>query len=82
MKTTASRQILLLVLLCGLFTSPLRAQQTCEPPTVPLAISGENIFDEEQEMYLGDAVAEHLRRSVQVIDDDEVSNTCAELVND
>ena len=63
MRTKVSRQIFLLLLLCVLIPSPVRAQQICEPPALPPAISGENIFDEQQEMDLGDAVAEHLRRT-------------------
>ena len=73
MKTRSSRQTLLLVLLCGLVTAPLRAQQICQPPALPMPISGENIFDEQQEMDLGDAVAEHLQRNHPIIADEQVT---------
>lgn len=73
MKTRSHRQFLLLLLLSALVTSPLQAQQNCQPPALPVPISGENIFNEEQEMDLGDAVAEHLKRNFQVIDDEEVT---------
>jgi beta-barrel assembly-enhancing protease len=73
MKKPALRQILLLLVLHALVVSQLRAQQSCQPPALPVPIAGENIFSEQQEMDLGDAVAEHLRRNVQIIDDDEVT---------
>jgi WD40 repeat protein len=73
MKNQSSRQFLLLLVLCGLLTSPLRAQQGCLPPPLPLPIAGENIFNEEQEMDLGDAVAEHMGRNYQIISDEQVT---------
>lgn len=73
MKTRSPRQFLLLLLLCGLVTSPLQAQQNCQPPALPVPITGENIFNEQQEMDLGDAVAEHLERNFQIITDEEVT---------
>ena len=51
----------------------INAQQPCRPPA--LQISRElNIFTEEQEVDLGDAIAEHLQRNFRVIDDDEVTD--------
>lgn len=73
MKARSPRQFLLLLLLCGLVTSPLQAQQNCQPPALPVPITGENIFNEQQEMDLGDAVAEHLQRNYQIIVDEEVT---------
>ena len=73
MKTRAPHQCLLLLLLCGLVIAPLQAQQDCQPPALPVPISGENIFNEQQEMDLGDAVAEHLQRNFQTISDEEVT---------
>jgi WD40 repeat protein len=52
---------------------PIRAQQTCQPPALPIPTSGQNIFTEEQEMMLGDAIAEHLQRDHAIIDDAEVT---------
>ena len=62
----------LLLLACSL--TSLNAQQRCQPPTPLAATSSEpNIFTAEQEMHLGDAVAEHLQKDFHVIDDDEVN---------
>lgn len=63
---------LLLVLL--LIVNPAFAQnQPCTPPT-PLPTATEpNIFTEEQEIYLGDAVAEHIQHNYRVIEDPEVT---------
>lgn len=61
----------LLLLACSL--SPLNAQQRCQPPVSPATSSEPNIFTAEQEMHLGDAVAEHLQKDFHVIDDDEVN---------
>ena len=38
-----------------------------------MPVSGENIFNEQQEMDLGDAVAEHLQRNFQIVSDEEVT---------
>src|SRR5690349_2865721 len=54
-------------------TSTTQAQQPCRAP-VPTAASREpNIFSEQQEVDLGDAVAEHIQRDFRVIDDEEVT---------
>lgn len=65
---------LTLALLTTLFLSPLRAQENkCLPP-ITLPVSTEpNIFTEEQEVYLGDAIAEHIQRNFRVIEDPEVT---------
>jgi len=48
-------------------------QQPCKPP-VPLPNPTEpNIFTDEQEVYLGDAVAEHIQRNYKVIEDPEIT---------
>ncbi len=52
--------------------APIFAQQTCSPP--PLPINKErNIFNAQQEMDLGDAIAEQLQKDYRVVDDDEVT---------
>src|SRR5215510_6046851 len=48
------------------------AQQPCRPPA-PQVSREPNIFTEEQEVDLGDAIAEQIQRSFRVIDDDEVT---------
>src|SRR5262245_30629392 len=50
----------------------INAQQPCRPPTPQLSREP-NIFTEEQEVELGDAIAEQIQRNFRVIDDDEVT---------
>ena len=50
----------------------INAQQPCRPPTPQLSREP-NIFTEEQEVDLGDAIAEQIQRDFRVIDDDEVT---------
>jgi hypothetical protein len=38
----------------------------CQPPALQAPPRGSNIFTEEQESDLGDAIAEHLQREVRV----------------
>jgi len=72
MKRIPSRLIFLLIAF-NLFVTPLTAQQACQPPAIPTPVAGANIFTEEQEMDLGDAVAQHIERNFNVIDDEEVT---------
>jgi WD40 repeat protein len=51
----------------------LAGQQTCQLPKLPAQLSAQNIFNESQEMDLGDAVAQHLQNAHRVIDDEEVT---------
>jgi WD40 repeat protein len=48
------------------------AQQPCNPPT-PQVSREPNIFTEEQEADLGDAIAEQIQRDFRVFDDDEIT---------
>ena len=48
-------------------------QQPCSPPVALPTATEPNIFTEEQEIYLGDAVAEHIQRSYKVIEDAELT---------
>lgn len=50
----------------------LAAQSKCQPPTVPP--NPLNLFSEEQEAALGEAVASHIENSFNVIDDEEVTS--------
>src|SRR5215813_14537695 len=50
----------------------INAQQPCRPPAPQLSREP-NIFTEEQEVELGDAIAEQIQRDFRVIDDDEVA---------
>lgn len=63
--------IALTILLCALITQAQTAKP-CQPPALQAA-SGPNIFSEEQEADLGDAIAEHIQRNLRVIDDEEVT---------
>ncbi len=67
------RTLFLLLITLTAFPFSLQAQQRCEPPTQLVASREANIFTEQQEVELGDAIAEHIQRSFRVIDDDEVT---------
>lgn len=64
------RFLLLLILLCQAL--PLAAQQPCAPPPPPVN-KEPNIFNAQQEMELGDAIAEQVQKDFHVIDDEEVN---------
>jgi hypothetical protein len=50
----------------------------CVPPTVTAPASSEpNIFSEEQEGYLGEAVAERIQRDYRIVEDEEVTGFLA-----
>lgn len=51
----------------------INAQPPCRPPA-PQVSREPNIFTEEQEVDLGDAIAEQIQRNFRVIDDDEVTD--------
>lgn len=62
----------LLLLFCCL-PSPLYAQQgPCAPPALPRS-KEPNIFTDQQEMDLGDAMAAQVQKDYNVIDDEEVT---------
>jgi WD40 repeat protein len=52
---------------------PVSAQQPCHPPTLDRAAQGRNMFTDQQEMDLGDAVYERARREFKVIEDPAVT---------
>jgi WD40 repeat protein len=56
--------------LCFAFST--YAQQPCTPPAIPQT-KEPNIFTPQQEMDLGDAIAEQVQKDYRVIDDDEAS---------
>lgn len=63
-----------LILVCIIMLPlSLAAQQKCQLPTPPVSTAGQNIFSEEQEMHLGDAIAEQVQRDHNVIDNEEVT---------
>src|SRR5690348_6855694 len=63
---------LLLLLIFTLAGDPsARSQDACRPP-MPVGITqAANIFNDQQEMDLGDAMAEHLQRNYRVSDDEK-----------
>lgn len=63
---------LFVVAACAIVAPRARAQQPCQPPQPPPPAAGQNIFTPQQEMDLGDAVAEHLQKNFRVIDDPEL----------
>jgi WD40 repeat protein len=63
----------LLVMACFMF--PLRdmsAQQPCFPPALPLRPQEENIFNRQQEVHLGDIMADQISRSIRTANDPEI----------
>ncbi len=75
MNLRCALRILLALLACSLAPYSLQAQQGCQPPPA-LATAGTteaNIFSPQQEMDLGDAIAEHFHRSFRAIEDEEVT---------
>src|SRR5688572_27211026 len=74
MKTKICLQLSLIFVYLNLVLPAPAAQQKCQPPTPPIAPSGQNIFSEQQEMDLGDAVAEHVQRDHRIINDAELTS--------
>ncbi|MCA1642835.1 MAG: M48 family metalloprotease [Acidobacteria bacterium] len=58
---------------CAILAPRAPAQQPCKPPAPPPPAAGQNIFSPQQEMDLGDAIAEHLQRNFRVVDDAELN---------
>ena len=70
---TQTKLFLLTCLLLTITFPSFAQQQPCKPP-VPLPNPTEpNIFTDEQEVFLGDAVAEHIQRNYKVIEDAELT---------
>lgn len=63
---TSKLPLLLLVLLC--WAMPLHARQNSCLPAVPTATSGPNIFSEEQEVFLGEAIAQAMQKDYAIIE--------------
>ena len=66
---------LALAIALGLLCPAAYAQsdQPCPPPAPPAVAPGANIFSEQQEADLGDAVAEHVARDYPVVEDPAVA---------
>ena len=74
MKLSASFLTVLLLLAFGIAAPPLAAQQSCTAPAFTPSTRVFNMFNERQEMDLGDAVAEQMQRDFRVIDDQVTEN--------
>lgn len=61
-----------LVLILTIFLPAVAQQQPCTPPAFP-ATTEPNIFTEEKEVYLGDAIAEQIQSDYKVVEDPEVT---------
>jgi WD40 repeat protein len=57
---------------CAIVAPRAPAQQPCQPPQPPPPTAGQNIFTPQQEMDLGNAVAEQVQKNFRVIDDPEL----------
>src|SRR4026208_1597961 len=73
MKPQHFPHIAALLLLLAVFQSVSAQQQPCAQPLPLPTATDPNIFSDEQEIYLGDAVAEHIQRNYKVIEDPEVT---------
>jgi Peptidase family M48 len=62
-----------------LFATGVWAQQACPQPPAIDRVLGKNIFSDEQEVYLGDAMAENLARDFAPIDDPSLTARLEEL---
>lgn len=51
----------------------------CQPPALQTTSQEPNIFTEQQEADLGDAIAEHIQRNLRVIDDEEVTGNLTRI---
>jgi len=70
-----------LALLTALFLGPtiLAAQQSCPQPPALERTTGKNIFTDQQEVDLGDVMAESLTREMNIIDDPSLTTHLDEL---
>lgn len=64
-----------------IFSWPASGQQPCQPPTLDRTAQGRNIFSDQQEMDLGDAVYERARREFRVIEDASVNGYLQSLAD-
>lgn len=73
----SSVALVVLSLLCA----PLLNAQTCLPPVSLPAITQPNIFTDEGEVHLGDAVAERIQKNYKVIEDTAVTDYLVNIGN-
>ena len=72
--------LILAVLLALLATASLAAQPNCPlPPAIQQVSHQQNIFSDEQEVDLGDAMAESFARKTRIIEDDKLNAHLREI---
>lgn len=69
MNGSVPRHLLVLILCCACFTSIQAQQKNCLPAPIAPNSSEPNIFTEEQELYLGEAIAERIQKDYAIIED-------------
>lgn len=69
MNPRVPRYLLILIVCCAVVVSIQAQQKNCLPPPVAPSSSEPNIFSEEQEMYLGEAIAERIQKDFTIIED-------------
>lgn len=84
MKLIKLLRALSLSALAFVFCADARAQSSppskCVPPVVAApGASGPNIFTEEQEAFLGDALAERIQKDYRLVEDEEVTGFLARV---
>jgi WD40 repeat protein len=58
------------------------AQNPCPlPPAMQTAPAGANLFNEQQEAWLGDAIADHIQRNFRVLDDPRLNSELERIGN-
>ena len=67
----------LFVLTIGVFE--VFSQNQCKPPEIIFNKNAKNIFSEQQEMYLGEVIAETVEKNFRVIRDDEANRYLREI---
>ncbi len=65
----------------GVVTAQGPAPESCPVLTIPQIVPGSNIFDQEQEIALGDAIAAAIQQSVRVISDPALTGYLQTLID-
>lgn len=66
------------IVFCALIAQG-QTPKPCQPPALQTTSQEPNIFSEQQEADLGDAIAEHIQRNIRVIDDEEVTGNLTRI---
>jgi len=79
MVNTARSWVLSLLVVMPWFVCALKAEESCQPPPIVTATPGSNIFTEQQEIDLGEVLADRLPRYFRVTDDTAVTGYLARI---